>query len=189
MKSHEAITKLEELHAQFTYDWNDSKTTAANHVVVQKIELFLQALSDYRFHDLLHKKMYCQVLYRLSTYYLHFTRDFQKAIEALTLVEELNLDTPMFSRDELGDLYKDLAYAYQQKMQSEDSSLYEKKVMHYCNKVISQKESISTPCYQRKVAYAEIIIGHLARQKGRWAEAEDCYRSVLKCYEERGLTD
>ena len=43
--------------------------------------------------------------YQLSTYYLYYTREFEKALKRLAKVEELNIQKEIFNAEEMADLY------------------------------------------------------------------------------------
>lgn len=59
----------------------------------------------------------------------------------------------------------------------------ENRVLEYCHLVVKNKEVIITPDYQKKVAYATILIGHIARNNKKFDMTETCYSNALAIYE------
>ncbi len=176
--------KLLSLHSKFDYDWNQSQTAAPNLSLIPEIESFLQEIPDgFIFDDVEHNKAYYQLLYKLSTYYLHYARDHKNALKRLTVAENLHKKLSFLNAEEMASLYNDLAYAYQIKMQKEGHKKDTDIVFGYCNQVIEQEEKVGTKAYGKKAAYAKIVIGHIYRDNGEFGTAERYYRAALTFYE------
>jgi|GEM_PF-6635166 len=174
------VTQLLSLSSKFTYDWNQSQTAISNLPLIPKIEQFLETIpTGYTFEKTEHKKIYCRLLYKLSTYYLHYRRDYNNALKRLTTIEDLNKNESLLDAEEMTALFHDLAYAYQIKGDKNDRP----KVLDYCNQVISKETAIKTESYEKKVAYARIVIGHIHRDNDNDEAAEKCYRTALIFYE------
>ncbi len=184
------VQKLISLNSKFSYDWNQSQTAKPNLALIPEIESFLREIPDnYTFDDLEHNKIYFQLLYRLSTFYLHYTRDHQKALKSITIAENLNKRLSFLNAEQAASLCNQLAYTYQIKMQQEGHQNDRDKVLAYCKQVIENKQKIQTEAYGKKVAYAKIVVAHTYRDNGEYAVAEKYYKTALAFYQSINAID
>ena len=166
--------QVEQYAKDFTFDWANYQSIAANQNRLNTIEALLRNIQTYSYLTPSQQIMLGKLLYRLGTYYTHVTRQPDSAIQKMTLADGL-------LKDKMDKAWNNdhLAYAYEQKYALSHQQADKQKAAVYYNKVISAfpKEK------NKAVAFAYCMKGLVEYESKDYGYAESSFKTALNMYE------
>lgn len=169
-------TPIQIANRDFTLDWNDDISIAANKDKVAAIEILLSKPVDYKKMRRVEKQALGELLYKLGTYYTHIAREPDLAIDKLDLADKL-----LINKEERGWNNAHLAYAYEQKYRLTQDAADKKEALSYVKDVIIPL--LRTPNY-KQVAFAYSVQGLVQNDAKDYAGAEASFKEALSIYED-----
>lgn len=162
--------QVEQYAKDFTFDWTDYNSIAANQAHLNNIETLLQNMKTYSYLTPPQQEMLGKMLYRLGTYYTHVSRQPDSAITRLASAEAL-------LKDKIDKAWNNnhLAYAYEQKYALTHQAEDKKQALDYSNKVLA-----AFPKTQNKaVVFAYFVQGLLDYDSKDYGLAETSFKTAL----------
>lgn len=159
----------------FSFDWNQQATIAANQTKVADEEKFIATITDVSKLNKEDQRALGLLFYKLGTYYVHVAREPNPAITKLSVANALLTD-----KQEKAWVYNQLAYAYAERFAATEKSDDKEKALYYLNKVTVE---FYPHTKNQTVAFAYSIKGLVQFDEKDYSQAEKTLRMALAMYE------
>ena len=166
-----SIDSLQEYEKKFDFDWNDYSTVSANQTKINAIENFLKTNPDLSKLNIADKKSLGRILFKLSTYYIHITREIDLAIDHLN-----NASKYLKDHEDVNRINNQLAYAHAIKFSLSRKNDDKQKALILSNKVLNQ----SNNSFEKAFGY--FVRGKIEGDANNFGHAEDNLKKSLQIY-------
>lgn len=168
-------TPIEQHMKNFTFNWDQQGSIAANQAKVKDEEAFIATLTDTSKLTKEDQHALGLLLYNLGAYYAHVAREPELAIRKLSLANAFLTD-----KHEKAWCYNQLAYAYEQEFAATHKPIHQETTLYYTNKVIAELyPKMNNPT----VAFAYAIQGLAQANANNYVEATKNLKTALKLYQ------